>query len=97
MAECTKCRLTAILYSPQRLIGQLSTRNQLVGMLSRIPSTHPIYTGPYEAIPSFENQILGTSNKLMTSDVEVEAIYVSSVTNPAGGNTVYIGGIINHA
>lgn len=97
MSECIKCRLTATLYSPQRLTGQLSTRNQLIGVLSRMPSSHPIYPGPYEVVPSFENQLLATNSKLMTSDVEVDAIYVSSTPNPAGGNTVYIGGIINHA
>lgn len=51
------------------------------------------YNGPYEATPSFETQTLPTRDLLMTEDVTVEKIEVSSVSNNAGGNTVYIGGI----
>jgi len=53
------------------------------------------YNGPYVVKPSFEDQFLATNNKLMTSDVEVEAIEVNRTTNLSGGITVYIGGIIN--
>lgn len=97
MAQCNHCRLTATLSFPKRITGRLSTRRQLVGILSRVQSSYPIFAGPYQVTPAFEDQTLETNNKLMTSDVEVEAIYVSSTPNPAGGNTIYIGGIIEHA
>lgn len=51
------------------------------------------YLGEYEVTPSFEQQTLATSNKYMSDDVTVYAIEVSTVSNPSGGNTVYIGGI----
>ena len=54
----------------------------------------PAYTGTYSVDPNFETQTLATANKRMTSDVDVNALEVASVTNPSGGNTVYIGGEI---
>ena len=54
------------------------------------------YGGPYNVKPSFEDQTLYTRDKLMLEDVTVDAISVSRVTNPAGGKTVYIGGIIDY-
>ncbi len=55
------------------------------------------YDGTYEVTPKFENQTLPTRAKLMRDNVTVDAINVSRVSNPAGGNTVYIGGLINYA
>jgi len=55
----------------------------------------PAYTGAYSVDPNFEVQTLATANKRMTSDVDVNAIEVASVSNPSGGNTVYIGGEIS--
>lgn len=52
----------------------------------------PVYPGPYEADPRFENITLSTSGKLMKHDVIVHEIYVGRVTNPSGGKTVTIGG-----
>lgn len=57
-------------------------------------STIPAYMGTYSVDPSFETQTLATANKRMTADVDVNAIEVASVSNPQGGNTVYIAGII---
>ncbi|MBO7449795.1 MAG: hypothetical protein J6U54_05440 [Clostridiales bacterium] len=54
-----------------------------------------VYDGPYEVSPMFEDQTLHTENKLMEDNVIVDAIEVSRTTNPSGGTTVYIGGIIN--
>ena len=53
------------------------------------------YLGPYVVDPTFREQTLETRNKLMTDDVTVNPIEVSRTSNPAGGITVYIGGIIN--
>lgn len=52
------------------------------------------YEGEYEVNPSFELQKLLTAHKYLSDDVRVNAIEVSTVSNPSGGNTVYIGGII---
>lgn len=77
-----------------QLQGQLSTVNQIIGVLS-IPTyvDVDIYEGDYEVAPSFENQTLETRDKTLTEDILVKAIEVQSVTNLSGGKTVYIGGI----
>ena len=48
------------------------------------------YDGPYEAIPKVTAQTLPTANKLMLEDVSVRSIPYFDVSNPAGGNTIYI-------
>lgn len=53
------------------------------------------YTGPYTVTPNFEAQELTTKDKLLRDNVTVEPIEVSRVSNPAGGKTIYIGGISN--
>lgn len=58
-------------------------------------SEYPDYEGEYTVAPDWEAQTLATRNKVMHSDVTVEAIYLNSAQNPSGGNTVYIGGLID--
>lgn len=58
-------------------------------------SEYPDYEGEYTVTPDWDAQTLATQNKVMHSDVTVEAIYLNSAQNPSGGNTVYIGGLIN--
>ena len=53
------------------------------------------YRGEYEVNPSFEPQTLPTENKFLSQNITIDAIVVSRVTNPAGGRTVYIGGVFN--
>lgn len=95
MAEhvCEKCYLKATLTAPQTLKGKLRAQLGLVGVLNKAINFN-YYNGPYTVKPTFEEQTLETNNKLMSSDVTVESIYVGKVTNFTGGNTVYIGGII---
>lgn len=54
-----------------------------------------VYQGDYEVIPDFTEQVLSTKDKTMNDDVTVMPIPVSRTTNASGGNTVYIGGIID--
>ena len=58
-------------------------------------SQYPDYDGEYTVTPDWEAQTLATQDRVMHSDVTVEAIYLNSAQNPSGGNTVYIGGLIN--
>ena len=51
----------------------------------------PYYTGEYEVDPTFSSHTLETKNKSMSDDVTINAIAVQSVTNPSGGNTIFIG------
>ena len=50
------------------------------------------YTGNYEVTPVlFDEQELLTRNKLMTDNVTVHEIPITTTTNPYGGRTVVIG------
>ena len=50
----------------------------------------PIYEGSYAATPTNEQQILNTRGKYLTDNLTVEKVPISQVSNPSGGNTVYI-------
>ena len=52
----------------------------------------PVYMGgePYDVTPKVSAQTLPTAKKLMLDDVYVRAIPYFDVSNPAGGNTIYI-------
>lgn len=54
-----------------------------------------IYNGSYDVVPSFDTQTLKTKGRTMADNVTIEAIQVSRTSNPSGGTTVYIGGIVN--
>lgn len=53
------------------------------------------YEGEYEVTPDFDGTTLETSGKTLSNDVTVHPITVSRTSNPSGGNTVYIGGVIS--
>lgn len=91
--------------APGTITGTLSAIGSLNGALSSaacitgemvIPTyvDVDIYDGDYRVSPNFIGKTLPTANKTLTQDVVVESIRVDSVINLAGGNTVYIGGII---
>ena len=48
------------------------------------------YEGPHDVTPKVTAQTLPTAKKLMREDVSVRAIPYFDVSNPAGGNTIYI-------
>ena len=54
-----------------------------------------LYTGDYTINPDFSGKTLETKGKTMDEDVTVKPIEVTRVSNPSGGTTIYIGGIIN--
>ena len=49
------------------------------------------YEGPYTVTPVFRDQVLETTDLLMTDDITVKEIPVAEVSNPAGGVTLTIG------
>lgn len=53
------------------------------------------YDGPYTVTPDFETQELATKDKLLKDNVTVDPIVVARAENPAGGKTIFIGGIFN--
>ena len=56
---------------------------------------HEPYDGPYTVTPDFETQELATKDRLLKDNVTVDPIVVARVENPAGGKTIFIGGIFN--
>lgn len=99
LCNCEECncdkQLTGELSKLQDLSGQLSQELDLYGELSGSIVTGGTYIGSYEVEPAFVEQILNTKNKIMVDDVDIHPIQLESVSNESGGNTVYIGGIIN--
>lgn len=81
------------------LDGELNLTIQEDGELNNITVVHdgapvPPYQGRYVVDPRFYEQVLETKDLRMLDDVTVNSIEVARTTNPAGGTTVYIGGII---
>ena len=48
------------------------------------------YDGEYKVIPSPNEQVLKTANRIMKNDVTITAIPYFDVSNNSGGSTVYI-------
>ena len=88
--------LTGRLYATEGLTGRLTTTSSITGTITRFDGGYSPYTGAYEVDPDFTGTTLVTTNRYMTDDVTVNPIQVESVSNPAGGRTVYIGGVINY-
>lgn len=61
-----------------------------------MPGDYNFYEGEYEVRPSFDRQSLETTDKILTDDVVVTPIQVQRTSNPQGGTTIYIGGIIEN-
>ena len=88
----TDIQLVGVLTGEKTLVGYLGSPNRkLTGTLNR-DGRGVYYAGPYDIIPTFEEQILATAEKTMARDVVCEPIPVSRTSNLAGGTTVYIGG-----
>lgn len=90
------------------LDGEISLLNQIEGELSLnaeydgaigeviVVAEHdlPTYTGPTMINPDFVGTSLPTMNKVLAQNITIKPIEVQTVSNLAGGKTVYIGGII---
>lgn len=63
----------------------------LEGSLSLGGDILPYYEGAYVVTPKVREQELETANKSMTTDVLVESIPYTEVSNPSGGMTITIG------
>lgn len=85
--------LEGILSCIESLQGSLSSEGELTGSLTLADCGFAYYMGDYEVDPDFFGVTLPTADKMMLQDVEVNPIKVERVSNPAGGITVYIGGV----
>ena len=68
--------------------------DELSNTIKVVERDAPTYTGQTTVDPDFEGTVLETAQKIMLSNITVNPIQVESVSNPMGGRTVYIGGII---
>ena len=89
------------MFTPRKevvLDGELSLNLHIdgeVGIITKVVEHDlPVYTGETTVKPDFVGTVLMTANKVMNQNVTVNPIQVESVSNPVGGRTVYIGGII---
>lgn len=86
---------TLIEVAPTISENTIETSAEMTTNIRHYVSDYDDYEGEYTVTPDWEAQTLQTRDKIMHADVTVEAIYLNSAQNPAGGNTVYIGGIID--
>ena len=81
-----------------RLDGELSVNLYMDGTPDKVIRVMdydaPVYTGETTVNPDFIGKVLQTAQKTVISNITVNPIQVESVSNPTGGRTVYIGGII---
>lgn len=68
-----------------------ATFNATFGVVSEI-GRYSIYKGEYTVIPTTEDQLLRTENKLMKENLLVKEIPTNEVSNQFGGTTFTIGG-----
>ena len=98
--------IKGIVSADKTINGVVSTDGSIKGMVSadgfirgrvnyRLCHDPISYIGEYEVDPDFVGVMLDTSDKMMLDDVTVHPIEVETVSNPAGGNTVFIGGQFN--
>ena len=55
----------------------------------------PTYRDSYEVTPAVDEQIVPTAQKYMENNLTVKAIPYYDVSNPSGGNTIFIGSEVN--
>lgn len=89
------------MFTPRRevvLDGELSLNLHMdgeVGIVTKVVEHDlPVYTGETTVNPDFVGTVLMTAQKVVAQNITVNPIQVESVSNPTGGKTVYIGGII---
>lgn len=81
-----------------KITGRLTGLGKVTGKLVNAGAIYrpiPVYEGEYEVTPNLEVQILETKDLRMTDDVTVKEIPYAEVSNPIGGKTAIIGGIVN--
>ena len=89
------------MFTPRRevvLDGELSLNLHIdgeVGIVTKVVEHDlPVYTGDTTVNPDFVGTVLMTAQRVVNQNITVNPIQVESVSNPTGGRTVYIGGII---
>lgn len=93
MSDCQCCEIEVILQDSSELEIEFwedsleVTEEEFVRVIATDADT---YEGPYEAVPSWEQQTFGTANRLMSQDFAVDSIIKLEVPNDSGGLTLTI-------
>lgn len=72
------------------IIGRMNSSGSIDGVVN-ITTESPVYDGELTVIPSTNDTILPTAQKLVMDNVRVEKIPYSEVSNTSNGITVTIG------
>lgn len=72
-----------------KLQGTIYASRNLKGIMN-IGGSASRYDGEYEVVPSRQNQVLETENKLLKENITVIEIPYAEVSNLGGGTTFYI-------
>lgn len=86
--------LSLNLYLDVDMSLNLHTDGEPNNVIKVVERDAPTYIGQTTVEPDFNGTVLETANKIVLNDITVNPIQVESVSNPSGGRTVYIGGII---
>lgn len=84
-------RLKAQLKNSSTLSVSLGGKSSVGVSIQQAGEKVSVYEGDYEITPQVDEQSLQTAKKYMKDDVTVKAIPFIDVSNPAGGQTIYIG------
>lgn len=85
-------QLKGQLLSRGSLSGKINTSGRLTASISLNPY-YDKYSGPYKVTPAVDTQTMYTENKVMTSNVNIQAIPYYEVSNKFDGITAIIGTI----
>ena len=81
--------VTALTEETKELEWRLSIQNDhTFSIEDEVNGRLPDYEGATSVLPSFETQILPTKEKSLRTDIEVEPIRVTTVSNSSGGKTI---------
>ncbi len=72
------------------LYAVLNGKGSISAVIGKGSNDYPVYSGDYEVVPKFEEQVLETADKVLKKDVKINSIPRYDVSNEAGGVTVYI-------
>ena len=85
--------LTINIHETPGVSGTIAPKGTLSGDVSYTTNVTN-YEGEYEVTPTVDGKILHTQHRYMREDVTIHAIPFFEVSNPSGGNTIYIAGEI---
>ena len=88
--ECTCRRLVGVIRGSGSISASVSGGTSISAVISAKGGSSATYDGPYEAIPTWDEQTFRTKGYGMKDDFIVDRIIKQEVRNDAGGLTLTI-------